>query len=152
MALNWNAADCPAMQDVWEWDHNHPDATNQEMDERSHLFAVQFARLDDMIWAALMVEAGSLTQATAEKWAERLYTGIGVRLWSPILYEDKRNNDKEWISQHGVVPFEDVEQRVNDYMGLTVNVGAISDAAWWEKVRRHYQHAINYHNRKKEAA
>jgi len=150
MALNWNASDCPAMQDVWEWDNNHPDATDEQMDERSNLFAVQFARLDDMIWASLMVEAGSLTENTADKWAERLYIGIGARLWSPVLYEDNRANDKEWLSRHSMVAFDDVKQRVDDYMGLTVNVAPISDAAWWKKVRQHYQREIDYSRRKKE--
>jgi len=139
MSLNWNAADCPAMQKVWEWDAANggfDNLTNEQHDERRALFAVDFARLDDTIWASIMVEAGGITENSIDTWVKRLYMGMRMRLWSAVLYPDNTDSDRDFLATSAAPFVDDVHERVSGFMGLTVNVAAITDAAWWKKNRR----------------
>lgn len=142
MSLDWNAATCPAMQKVWEWDAaqgGFDNLTNEDFDTRKSLFALDFARLDDLIWASLVMDVGTLTEANLQTATKRLYIAMQMNLWGPVGYYKNDDPEQGFIGKDSMPSVRQVYERVSDYVGLRVNISPTTDAQWWKRIRKQFE-------------
>jgi len=160
LSLDWNAKNCPAMQKVWDWDNEQggfETLTNEQLDERRERFGLDFAILNDLIWASVLIDAGSITDANVATVAKRIYMSIQMNLWNPVGYYKNDDPENGFIPKDGMPSLTQIYNRVNGFVGLRVNIAPTTDAQWWKRVRKMIEDPANTAmnrivNEKKEVA
>ena len=104
MSLDWNISKIENFKELWV-----QDGENKRLNRTT----------DSLIWAAMAVDLGSITEKNVDKWLERL-SAISVldnNCWDDLVH-------RHVIERH---------------IGLTCNVCNMTDAKFWNKMKKSLQ-------------